>query len=206
MAFAFLVVFALGCGEPNPDWVNYRLPPVRPVQAYAVGVQVKDLVFTDMDETTHPIEAYRGQVVVLDFWSCRCPYVEKSERARRDLITQYAPRGVVYCAIDSNRDEYPEEIKQYLAEHKTSYTVFVDYFGEAARQFNATHTPQAFLLDRDGVIRFIGSPFSLEQWAKIEPDRADWLEAALDAILAGRPPEPSRRPPVGWRIRPYRGL
>jgi len=201
-----LTVFIVACGQPNPNRVNYRLPPARPVQIYHVGAQVSGLVFTDIHETTHPIEAYRGRVVVLEFWGSRCPYVEKSEKARRHLITQYSPRGVVYLAVDSNRDEYPEEIRQYLADHRSSYTVFADYESTASKRFNATRTPEAIVLDRDGFVRFTGSPFSPDQWAKPEPDRADWLEAALDAILAGRPPEPSMRPAGGSRIRPYRRL
>jgi len=205
MVFGSLAAFMFSCGEPDPNWINYRLPPARPVQALHLGAEVKDLVLTDTNETTHSIEAYRDHIVILDFWSCRCLYVEKSEKARQQLIAQYRPRGVVYLAMDSNRDEDPGEIKQYLAEHHSSYTVFVDYFGTTAKRFNATRTPQSFVLDHEGVMRFIGSPFSPEQWAKTEPDRADWLEAALDSLLAGSLPEPSTRPPSGSQIRLYRG-
>ena len=201
-----MAAVVLACGKPDPNRVNYRLPPAQPIQLFCVGAQVNGLVFTDIHDTTRSIESYRGRVVVLEFWSSRCPHVARSEKARQRLIGDYSARGVAYLAVDSNRDEYPEEILQYLAEHGSSYTVFGDYASVAPKRFNATRTPEVFVLDHEGVVRFGGNPFSPEQWAKSEPDRADWLEAALDAVLAGRSPKPPMRPAGGSRIRPYRRL
>jgi len=206
LILALSVAAALACGKPDPARINYRLPPPNPTQTFHLGAQVKDLVLTDISETTSSIEDYRGRVVVLEFWSCRCPFVARSEQARQRLIAQYAPRGVVYLAIDSNRDEYPEEIRRYLADQRSSCTVIADYTSAAARRFNATRTPQAFVINRDGIVCFGGDPFSPRQWAKPQPERADWLEAALEAVFAGRPPDPASPSPSGSRIRPYRGL
>ena len=194
-------ILAFGCGDPDPNWVNDRLLPPEPVLTYCVGAQVEDFCLDDTDGTSHSIEAYRGHIVVLEFWGCRCPHVERTEKARQRLIAHYAPRDVVYLAVDSNRDEYPEEIRQYLADHGSSYTILLDFASEIARRFNASRTPQVFALDGDGVVRYIGRPFSSEQWARDEPERADWLEAAIEALLAGQSPDPAMRPPVGSKIR-----
>ncbi|MBM3335781.1 redoxin domain-containing protein, partial [Candidatus Sumerlaeota bacterium] len=156
---------------------------------------------TDTAGTTYSIESYRGRLVVGEFWSARCPHVARSETARQRLAKKCGARGVVYLAIDSCLDESPDEMKQYLADRGSTYTVIVDDSSRLAKQFNATRTPEAFVLDRDGVVRFIGGPFSPEQWAKGDPDRADWLEDALDAALEGRSLEPAIRPVVGSRIR-----
>jgi len=197
LAFAALAAFALTCGKPAPNRVNDRLLPPRKTLTYYVGARVGDLGLADAEGTSHSIESYRGNLVVLEFWSARSPRVARSEKARRRLIAKYAKRGVAYLAVDSNRDEYPKEIRNYLSEHKSSYTVLVDPTGEAARRFNATRTPQVFVLDRNGALVFEGDPFSPKQWALPEPQRADWLEEALDALLEGRSPEPPARPLVG---------
>jgi hypothetical protein len=55
-----------------------------------------------------------------------------------------------------------------------------------------------FVLDRDGVIRYRGAPDSDYE----DPSQdASWLRAALDAVLAGRPPEPAETKPVGCSIK-----
>jgi len=198
---ALFLAVAAACGNSDGKKAHvFQLELPAPLVSY-IGSQVEDLDVADTSGTIHPIETYRGRIVVCDFWGCRCPYTQRSETARRRLVADYGPRGVVYLAIDSNRDEYPEEIRRYLADHRSSYTVLLDARNDALRRFNAARTPQSFVLDRDGVVRFIGSPASPEQWARGEPDRADWLEAALDALLAGRLPEPAVCPTTGSIIR-----
>jgi len=201
--FAFgLLPFAFhSCGQPNPNRVNERLPPARPRTIYHIGMQTKDIVLTDTAGTTFSIESFQGRLVVGEFWSTRCPYVARSENARQQLAKKYGARSVVYLAIDSNLDEPPDEMKQYLLDKGSTYAVIVDYGAQLAKQFNATRTPEAFILDRDGVVRFIGGPFSPQQWAKGLPDCADWLEDALDTALEGRSPDPATRPLVGSKIR-----
>ena len=201
LAVALFLASAAACGKSEGKKVNAFQPPLPTPLVCHIGSQVKELEVSDTSGTIHSIEAYRGRIVVCDFWGCRCPYTKRSEKARRRLIAQYGPRGVAYLAIDSNRDEYLQEIQEYLADHRSSYTVLLDFQNDVLRRFNATRTPQSFVLDRNGVLRFVGSPFSPEQWAKGEPERADWLEAALDALLAGRLPGPATRPTTGSIIR-----
>jgi len=196
-----LLALGLGCGKSDSDWPRGMLPPAPPTLTYHIGSPVSGLRLTDTARTTHSIEAYRGRIVVLEFWSCRSPYVEKSEKARQRLIARYGPQDMAYLAIDSNRDEYRGEIEQYLGDHRSSYPVVADDHGMVARRFNAKRTPQVVVLDRGGVVRYIGGLCSDDEWAKSEVERADWLEPALDALLAGRSPDPSTRPPKGNKIR-----
>jgi hypothetical protein len=69
---------------------------------------------------------------------------------------------------------------------------------EVARNYGARTTPDVFVLDREGVLRYRGAPDGDYD----DPgQRAAWLRDALDAILAGREPERAETDPVGCSIK-----
>ena len=69
---------------------------------------------------------------------------------------------------------------------------------EVAAAFGAQKTPDVFVLDSEGILRYRGAPDS-------DPDdpshRAAWLRDALDAVLAGPSPDLPETPPVGCSIK-----
>ena len=69
---------------------------------------------------------------------------------------------------------------------------------EVAREFGAQTTPDVFVLDPDLRLRYRGAPDADHD----DPSQgAAFLRQALDAILAGRDPDPAETPPVGCTIR-----
>jgi hypothetical protein len=69
---------------------------------------------------------------------------------------------------------------------------------EVARAFGAKVTPDVFLLDGEGTIRYRGAPDSDYEDPEL---RAQWLRDALDAVLGGGEPEPRETQPVGCSIK-----
>ena len=69
------------------------------------------------------------------------------------------------------------------------------YFG---RLYDAKTTPDVFVLDADGSLRYRGAPDRDHD----DPSQdAAWLRAALEAVLAGRMPDPDETRPVGCSIK-----
>jgi len=69
---------------------------------------------------------------------------------------------------------------------------------EVARGFGAKTTPDVFVLDEDGVLRYRGAPDADHN----DPSRgAAWLRGALDAVLEGRGPEPAQTEPTGCSVK-----
>ncbi len=64
--------------------------------------------------------------------------------------------------------------------------------------YDAKTTPDIFVIDAEGVIRYRGAPDSDLEDASQD---AAWLRGALDAVLAGRDPDPAETPPVGCTIK-----
>jgi hypothetical protein len=69
---------------------------------------------------------------------------------------------------------------------------------EVASAYGAKTTPHVFVLDGERRLRYRGAPDSDYD----DPSRnAAWLRAALDAVLAGRDPDPVETQPIGCSIK-----
>lgn len=119
------------------------------------------------------------RAVVVIFRSTLCPYSNSYNDVLRDLVAQYGPKGVLLVAIHSDRDETEGEIRAHAAKHRHTFPVLRDPRGELARLLDARVTPEAFLLDAKGKLRYHGRVASKMG----APD----LRNALDTFLAGRP-------------------
>ena len=69
---------------------------------------------------------------------------------------------------------------------------------EVARAYGARTTPDVFVLDADGRLRYRGAPDADHDDPSLD---AAWLRAALDAVLAGRPSRCAETEPVGCSIK-----
>jgi len=84
------------------------------------------------------------------------------------------------------------EIVAHAREHGHTFPILRDADGRLARLFDARRTPEVFLIDREGKLRYHGRIAS-----KISsPD----LKNALDALLAGLPIRPAETKAFGCAI------
>src|SRR5262249_9650409 len=138
------------------------------LEATAVGGQHFSLSAAEKDHAA---------VVVL-FLSTLCPYSNYYNDLLRDMAAQYAGRGVAFVGINSSRVETVAEIQAHAREHGHKFPILRDADGRLAKTFDARWTPEVFLLDGKGMLRYRGRIASKMS----SPD----LKNALDALLAGR--------------------
>lgn len=80
------------------------------------------------------------------------------------------------CANDA---EDSDELKVFRLQYELNFPVYRDRGGTIAKRFDAQITPEAFLLDEKGVLRYRGG---------FQPDEAAQdLDATIEHFLAGRP-------------------
>jgi peroxiredoxin len=100
------------------------------------------------------------------------------------LYTDYAPKGVKFVFINANRTEPAAEVARHAQEHGFPFQVYKDDDNVVADRFGASVTPEAFVLDRTGAIRYHGSVDDSQVIERVQTPR---LRNALDAVLAGQP-------------------
>lgn len=160
-------------------------------------------VFTlpDLEGRLHSLLDYRGQVVILNFWSAECPW---SARTDRDLNAALAgwnetletPR-VVLLPIAANVNESTALLGE-TATARGLFPVLHDADQQVATLYTAQTTPHLFVIDTAGILRYQGAPDDVT-FRQRTPTRY-YLKDAVDALLRGDAPDPCSTPAYGCTL------
>jgi len=107
------------------------------------------------------LAAYRGDVIVVNFWGSWCAPCRDEAPALGTLSSQLAPKGVRFVGIDI-RDQ-PDAATAFMQRFRIGYPSISDPSDDIALAFRATDPPSAIpstlIIDRTGRIaaRIIGS-------------------------------------------------
>ncbi len=159
------------------------------------NVDGKMVSLADFDEA-------KGYIVV--FTCNHCPYAVMYEDRLIELHNEYAPKGYPVVAINPNdpaaqpKDSY--ELMQERAKEKEFPFVYLFDDGQKVYpQYGATKTPHVFLLDAERVVKYIGAiDDSPRDEAGVE---ITYLRDAIDALSAGKSPEPAETKAIGCSIK-----
>lgn len=171
----------------------------------AIGEPAPRFALTDTEGAMHEPGGAPATVVV--FTCNHCPYALAWHERIVAVAHDYADRGVLVLAVNPNDAErYPRDSLQAMrARVQDGEFEGVPYLRDesqdVARAYGAKTTPDVFVLDADGLLRYRGAPDSDHD----DPSQnAVFLRGALDAVLDGREPDPAQTPPVGCSIK-WRG-
>jgi peroxiredoxin len=123
------------------------------------------------------------KATVLLFVSVQCPISNGYNERMVDLAKTYSARGVRFVGINSNKAEAPTGIAAHAKEHNFPFPVLKDTNNIIADRFEAQVTPEAYVIDSKGVLRYHGRIDNSLKQAEVKTRD---LQAALDSVLAGR--------------------
>lgn len=161
-----------------------------------IGKPLPDFVLVDLNEQPHHLADYRGRIVLLCFWSGECDWVERMDGLLRPMLEGWGER-VVYLPVAANANESPARLKA-TAEARGIPTVLWDANSELSVRLNAEITPDFFIVDESGILRYEGA-FDDINFRQREPTRC-YVQEVVDALLAGRPVETDHAAPYGCAI------
>ena len=145
-----------------------------------IGASMPDFEVTSLEGQPLSLQSAVGahKAVVVVFLSTVCPYAQYFARHLRELGDTYGPRGVFFVGIYGNNWESQEEVVEDVRQHEFPFAVAKDEGHHVADRLGAERTPEAFLVDHAGRLRYRG-------WVKSKKESPD-LQRALDAVLDGR--------------------
>jgi peroxiredoxin len=164
------------------------------VSALEIGTAVPGFSGKTVQGSTFSLtEAQKNhRAIVLIFRSTLCPYSNYYNDLLRKMTTEYGRKGVLLLAVHSDRWETEADIRNHAAKYGHMFPIIRDPDGRLARLLDARRTPEVFVVDADGRLRYHGRVAS-----KIgTPD----MRNALDALLAGRPINPAVTKAFGCSI------
>jgi peroxiredoxin len=167
----------------------------------AIGEPAPQFTLPDTAGESHSPGPAPATVVV--FTCNHCPYALAWHDRIADAARDYARRGVHFLAINANdaerypRDSY-EAMQRRVAGEDWPMPYLHDASQEVARAYGAQTTPDVFVLDAEGRLRYRGAPDADYD----DPgQRASWLRDALEDVLAGEQPARAETKPVGCSIK-----
>ena len=158
-----------------------------------------------VDGKTYSFSDYADKNAVVVIFTCNhCPYARGWEDRIVEIQTDYAPRGVQVVAISANdAEKYPDDglpkMKERAQEKGFNFPYLYDESQEIARAYGAERTPEVFLFDKSGQLRYHGAIDDNHE----DPDAVNhtYLRDALDAVLSSQAPATNQTPPVGCTIK-----
>ena len=179
-------------------------------QVYKIGKPATDFVLYDNEGVEHTLSQYRGKYVVLEWTNYECIFVKKFYRSYKmtDLQEEFTERGVIWLTICSSApgkegfyeggalNEKLEEIEGY----QTAY--LLDETGRVAEKYMVDVTPQAYIIDPEGVLIFAGGMDGKPSTIPLHTKTAtNFVEVVLNAVLNGDDPPFTETKPYGCGIK-----
>jgi peroxiredoxin len=155
-----------------------------------------DFELRGLDGSLHRLSNYRGQIVIVDFWSVDCPHVVRADASILTAISRWGAE-VVLLAIASNVGESPSE-SENASRSRGIPTVLIDASHEVADMYAAQVTPEVLVIDRAGFVRYRGAVDNVTFHQKNAT--RSFVENAVDALLAGELPATAEVPAFGCSI------
>ena len=194
-------LLAAGCN--NGELKEVETPkPESSSSSLQVGDQAPawtDLVGTD--DAKHSLSDLEDTQTVAVVFTCNhCPVAKAYEDRLVQLSKDYADKSFMLVAINVNNleeDKLPA-MKQRAEEKGFNFPYLYDPSQEIGRDYVATVTPHAFLLDTDRKVVYMGAIDDSQSVDKVDKQ---FLRDAIDAVLAGENPAVSSSKQFGCSIK-----
>jgi peroxiredoxin len=154
------------------------------LQAKDEGKKVENFTLEDYNGVKHSLTDYaKSKVIVLMFIATQCPVSNAYNTRMVDLYDDYSKKGVSFVALNSNKQESVEEIKDHAKEHGFQFLILKDWNNVIADRLQASVTPEIYVLNPDFEILYHGRIDDSQRESQI---KSKDLRAALGEILAGK--------------------
>jgi peroxiredoxin len=158
-----------------------------------------------VDDSNHALADYADKEAIGVVFTCNhCPYARAWEDRLIKIQASFADRGVQLVAISANdAKKYPDDsfpkMKERSEEKGFNFPYLYDESQEVARAYGAARTPEVYLFDKDGTLRYHGRVD--DNYDDPAAVRSHYLVDALEAVLGGREPATKETAPVGCTIK-----
>lgn len=176
----------------------------------AAPAPAPDFTLKDTAGREVSLSAFKGKIVVLEWFNPDCPFVRKHYDSgnMQALQKEYTEKGIVWLSICSSapgkQGHYPAAKHNELMKEKGAAptAVLLDEDGRVGKLYGAKTTPHMFIIAADGKLAYQGAIDDKTGTDKEEiKTAANYVRQALDALLAGQAPAVAATKPYGCSVK-----
>jgi len=182
-----------------PDGRRIRILPAPytpPKVPLIPGLPAPDFTFREFRSGENlSLASFRGKVVLLDFWATWCPPCMASLPGLLELYEEFHAQGFEILGV--SLDESAEDLRRVIESYGIKWPIAFEgkrWDNSIANLWRVYQIPTAYLLDKEGVIRF----------RDLEGDslRNAILELLSEPVVSEAPPPAADLPEVAFRPEP----
>lgn len=181
------------------------------VAAPQIGEPAPDFSVVDTQGNTHALSDFTGQKVILEWTNHDCPFVRKHYGAGNMQKQQRVAReqhDVVWLTVISSKPGAQGHVSPEQADELTGSrnaypnAVLLDESGEMGRAYDARVTPHMYIIDEEGILRYMGGIDSNPSADPDDiPDATQYVMVALDELAAGEAISQATTRPYGCTVK-----
>jgi len=116
------------------------------------GGATPPLALEDLSGKQHDLAAYRGRVVLVNFWATWCEPCRDEMVSMRKLQERLAGRPFVTLLV--NYGESGIRVSEFVKRESIAFPVLLDPNQDAPKPWRVRVLPSSFLVDADGRVRY----------------------------------------------------
>ncbi len=140
-----------------------------------VGEPIADYVAATLDGDSVSLASLRGEVVLLNLWATWCIPCRTETPYLQSVFEEHRARGLIVVGVSQDVGDARSDIDAFVEEFGVTYTILHDPQMRSLDLFRVIGLPGSFLIDREGVLRWM-------QYGPIREGDALFLRALEDAL------------------------
>jgi peroxiredoxin len=145
-----------------------------------VGEPIADYGATTLAGDSISLASLRGDVVLLNLWATWCIPCRTETPYLQSIAEEYGPRGLEVVGVSQDVGNARDDIATFVDEYDVTYTILHDPQMRGLDLYRVLGMPGSFLIDRDGILRWM-------QYGPILEGDPAFLRALDDVLSAGSP-------------------
>ena len=184
--------------------------PMLATAAPKVGAPAPDFELTNSHGKAVSLSDYKGKTVVLEWTNHQCPYVVKhySKGHMQALQKKYTDKDVVWLSIISSAPgkqgyvtmDQADALAEQQGAHRTH--LLMDSDGTVGKQYAAKTTPHMYVVDKQGVLQYMGA---IDSDRNPSPDAikgaTNYVDVVVPEVMAGKTPSYTTTRPYGCSVK-----
>jgi peroxiredoxin len=136
--------------------------------ALDAGARLPEIGLTDLSGKRVDVASLKGKVVLVDFWATWCAPCKQEMPVLERLYQKYKDRG--FTVVGVSVDQESTNVGSFLKQLKVSFPIVHDKVHEVANRFHPPRMPSSYVVDRNGVVRYVHGGFRSGDDAKLESE------------------------------------
>ncbi len=114
------------------------------------GNPAPELNLTDLQGKPLALSAFRGKIVLIDFWTTWCPPCRADGPALEKLYRRYGDKDLMIIGVSVSEDR--GVVEKFLSEHPHSFPIVLTSENQMPRAYQIGVFPTYIVIDRDGTV------------------------------------------------------